>query len=180
MFYLEWFFNLFQFDTLYYYVDLTTFLVIFYGGILVVILVILDIIYVSYSFQQKKFKYLWPLKLLRSVCSLLVTVLFQNFLELFGYFLKCMPSPDDATVSVMVLFPDIVCWQGMHLLHASVSIVVSFVFILICLVAANALFESKESINDIGSKVSSKADFNYLIMKIILLYEYAFLVQPQY
>ncbi len=80
MYYFEWFFNVFQFDTLYNFVDYTTFLVIFYSGILVVVLVIIDIIYVSYSFQQKKFKYVWPLTLLRKVCSALVTVFFLNFL----------------------------------------------------------------------------------------------------
>lgn len=89
MYYFGWFFNVFQVDTLFYYIDYTTFLVLFYAGILVVVLVMIDIFYVSYSFQQKKFKYVWPLKVLRSVCGLLVTVFFLNFLELFVSFLKC-------------------------------------------------------------------------------------------
>ena len=67
-------------STLYNYITYTTFLVFFYIGILVVILILLDIVYVSYSFQQKKFKYVWPLKLLRSVCAFLVTVFFFNFI----------------------------------------------------------------------------------------------------
>ncbi len=69
-----------QVDTLFNYIDYTTFVVIFYVAILMVLLVIIDIFYVSYSFQQKKFKYVWPLKLLRTFCGLLVTVFFLNFL----------------------------------------------------------------------------------------------------
>lgn len=177
MFYFEWLFNIFQFDTLYSYVDYTTFQVIFYFGILVVMLVILDIIYVSYSFQQKKFKYVWPLKLLRSVCSLLVTVLFLNFLELFCYFLKCTPG-DDGTL-YLSLYGDVACWSGLQILHASIAIFVSFVFVIICLIAAIALYESQESPNDISAKVSSRADFTVLIVKIVILYQYSFFYQRE-
>lgn len=168
MFYFEWFFNIFQFDTLYSFVDYTTFLVIFYAGILLVILVIVDIIYVSYSFQQKKFKYVWPLKVLRSVCSLLVTVLFLNFLELFCNFLKCLPGDDGELY--MSLYEDVKCWSGLFILHASFAVAVSFIFVIICLIAAVALYESKETQNDISAKVTSRADFGVLIVKIVILY----------
>lgn len=47
-FYLQWFFNFFQLNTIYQYIDYTTFTVIFYGCVFIVVLVILDIIYVSY------------------------------------------------------------------------------------------------------------------------------------
>jgi hypothetical protein len=170
MFYFEWFFNIFQFDTLYSFVDYTTFLVIFYSGIFLVVLVIIDIIYVSYSFQQKKFKYVWPLKLLRSLCSLLVTVLFLNFLEMFCNFLKCLPSEDDENLLVMSLYDDVVCWTGLFILHSSFAVFVSFIFVIICLIAALALYESKESPNDVSAKVSSRADFGVLIVKIVILY----------
>ena len=80
VFYLQWVFNIFQLSTLYGYITYTTYIVFFYIGILVVILILIDIAYVSYSFQQKKFKYVWPLKLLRSVCAFLVTVFFFNFI----------------------------------------------------------------------------------------------------
>ena len=107
MYYLQWVFNIVQVDTLFNYIDYTTFLVIFYVSILLVILVILDIFYVSYSFQQKKFKYVWPLKLLRSVCGLMVTVFFLNFLELFCNFLKCLPDEKDPSKLMMNLYPEV-------------------------------------------------------------------------
>lgn len=54
MYYFQWFFNLVQFDTLYGFVDYTTFLVIFYSAILVVLLVIFDIFFVSYNIKRDK------------------------------------------------------------------------------------------------------------------------------
>lgn len=50
MYYWEWAFNIIQIDTLFNYIDYTTFVVIFYVAIMMVILVIIDIFYVSYSF----------------------------------------------------------------------------------------------------------------------------------
>lgn len=177
MFYFEWLFNIVQVDTLFNYIDYATFLVIFYVSMLIVILVILDIFYVSYSFQQKKFKYVWPLKVLRSACGLLVTVFFLNFLELFCNFLKCQPDETDPNKLVLNLYPEIQCWTGLQLLHTSFAIAVSFVFIIICLIAALALFETKESPNDVCAKVTSRPDFTVLVVKIIILYQYSFFYQ---
>ncbi len=58
-----------------------TYLIVFYLGILLVLLVILDIIYVMYSLTRKNFAYLWPLKVLTSFCSIFVTVLFLPLLS---------------------------------------------------------------------------------------------------
>ena len=53
-------------------------------------------------------------------------------------------------------------------------------FIIICLVAAIALFETKQSPNDICAKVTSRPDFAVLIVKIVMLYEYAFFYEDKY
>ena len=179
MYYLQWVFNIVQVDTLFNYIDYTTFLVIFYVSILLVILVILDIFYVSYSFQQKKFKYVWPLKLLRSVCGLMVTVFFLNFLELFCNFLKCLPDEEDPSKLMMNLYPEVECYSGLFTLHSSFAVAVSFVFVIICLIAALALFETKESPNDVCAKVTSRPDFAVLVVKLVLLYQFSFLYQPE-
>lgn len=60
--------------------DLTTYIIVLYIGIFIVILIILDIFYVSYSFTRKKFTFVWPLQALRSSVGLFVTVLFLPFL----------------------------------------------------------------------------------------------------
>lgn len=57
-------------------------------------LIILDIIYVSYSFSQKRFRFLWPLFVLRSVTSLVVTVLFLPITETLTSVLSCSVDPE--------------------------------------------------------------------------------------
>jgi hypothetical protein len=79
----------------------------------------------------------------------------------------------------MSLYSDIECWKGLIILHSSFSVVVSFVFVIICLIAAIALYESKESPNDISAKVTSRADFGVLIVKIVILYQYSFFYQQE-
>ncbi len=70
-------------------VNYETFIVSVYMLLLVILLIILDIIYVSYSFSRKRFAFMWPLYVLRSVASLVVTVLFLPITELLMYVINC-------------------------------------------------------------------------------------------
>lgn len=56
------------------------YIIVFYLGILSLILVLADIAFVSYSFSKKKFLCVWPLTLLRSVCGLFISILFMPLL----------------------------------------------------------------------------------------------------
>ena len=47
-----------------------------------ILMLMLDVVYVSYSFSKKKFTMMWPLDILKSVASLLVTVLFIPITEI--------------------------------------------------------------------------------------------------
>ena len=58
-----------------------TYLAVFFLGIFLVVLVIVDIIYVLFSMARKKFTIIWPVKALTSFCSLFVTVLFLPLLS---------------------------------------------------------------------------------------------------
>lgn len=59
-----------------------TYLAVFYLGILIVFLVVLDIIYVLYSIARKRFAVIWPLKVLSNFCSIFVTILFLPLLSM--------------------------------------------------------------------------------------------------
>jgi len=61
-------------------IGLTLYLVIYYVCIFLVFLIIIDIVYVSYSFSKKRFLFMWPLTILRYVCSLIITFLFMPLL----------------------------------------------------------------------------------------------------
>jgi hypothetical protein len=55
----------------------------------VILLIILDIVYVFYSFKIKKFTITWPLAVLRSVTSTFVTVLFLPITETLMSIIAC-------------------------------------------------------------------------------------------
>ena len=60
----------------------STYLIIFYLGITLVVLILIDIAYVLYSISRKKFVVMWPLKALANFCSIFVTVLFLPLLSI--------------------------------------------------------------------------------------------------
>lgn len=62
-------------------VGFDTFLILMYSLITLIILVILDIVYVAYSFSKKKFSFTWPLVFLAKIVPLIVTVMFLPIME---------------------------------------------------------------------------------------------------
>jgi hypothetical protein len=57
------------------------FLVMLYALIFIILLIIADIVYVSYSFSKKKFRFTFPLIILAQIVPLFVTVLFLPISE---------------------------------------------------------------------------------------------------
>ena len=176
----------FHVSTWYGRLDITAFLVIFYLCLAIVVLVILDVFYVSYSFTQKKFAFVWPMQALRTVCGLFVTVLFLPFLGIY-IFNNILLNVETFTTMLrcdsdgkMTLFKDVTCWEGTHIIHACFAIVISIIFILIAFVVSLTYFESRSTSNDLTAKVTSRADVYIVIMKTILLYMFSFLVRVQF
>ena len=62
-----------------YKLSYSLYLLYFYGTVLLIVFLVIDIIYITYCFQIKIFNYTWPLYLLRNVCGTMVTVLFLPF-----------------------------------------------------------------------------------------------------
>ena len=127
-----------------------TYLVIFYLGILLVLLVIVDIIYVLYSMARKKFAVIWPLKALTSFCSIFVTVMFLPLLKLFVSMISCHKNDDG--VFVHNYYVEERCWEGLHILHAIMAVVVSIVFIMISLIVTLTFYDIKTLSANAASK----------------------------
>jgi hypothetical protein len=73
----------------------TAFIVSMYFLDFIILLMIIDIFYVSYSFSQKRFTVMWPLYVLRSVTSLVVTVLFLPITETLSNIFNCSLNEDN-------------------------------------------------------------------------------------
>lgn len=125
-----------------------SYLLVFYLGISLVLLVIIGIVYVTYSISRKRFAYVWPLKALAGFCSIFVTVLFMPLLstpaqplELFVSMVTCVASPQGNRVHSF--YDDVRCWQGAHIFHAVMAIVMSVLFVGIALVVTLTFYEAK-------------------------------------
>ena len=66
------------FQTVYYasYLNFVSYLIVFYSGVFLVFIAVLDIIYISYSLSKKKIAFLWPLIGLRFMFTKYITVLY--------------------------------------------------------------------------------------------------------
>lgn len=172
------FLNLFQVN---YYLSLCSwiiYIVTFYLGILVVCLTIIDIIYVSYAISKKKFSFLWPIRALRSVCGLFVTALFLPLLELFFTILQCQDNGKGVMVNLTA--PDIVCWQGMHILYAASAIIVSSIFIVISVFVAMTACDVSWDDENPSSRTSSECEVLQIYNKIIWNFVFSFFIDPEY
>ena len=68
--------QVFQFSYWFKYLDWTPFVIVFYCGISIIMIVVLDIIFISFSLSKKKSSIRWPLVVLRVAFSSFVTVLY--------------------------------------------------------------------------------------------------------
>ena len=68
----------------------------------------------------------------------------------------------------------------MHLIHATLSIIVSVIFIMISIVVALTYFDSQSTSHDISARVNSRADVFTIALKIILTYLYVFFGREEY
>jgi hypothetical protein len=139
-------------ETVHYLQDLSAsiYLTVFYTSLSLVILMIVNIAYVSYSFSRNFFTVTWPLYVLRYVAKAVVTIFFMPLQEIFISILSC--SVDSTGKSVNSFSPSIECWTGFHFLHLFCSIAVSIVFIMISLIVALTYFECNDGGDNHGAK----------------------------
>jgi hypothetical protein len=84
----------------------SAFLVVLYGLIFIILLIIVDIVYVSYSFSKKKFRFTFPLVVLAQVVPLFVTVLFLPITEILLNVVECEKEKETG-IWVMGSFPTV-------------------------------------------------------------------------
>jgi hypothetical protein len=66
------------------------------------------------------------------------------------------------------------CWTGPYYIHAVFSIVVSIIFIILCLIIQLTYFETKSTSQNYAAKSNSKSDVIMLVVKIITVLLFGF------
>ncbi len=153
----------------------------FYLCVCLVFLVVINIAYVSYSFSRNRFDSVWPLKILRSVVSFIVTVLFMPFFDVFTSMLECEEKIDSkGTIKIVNHYaPNLVCWKGEHYVHATFAIIADITFVIICIVVYITFYESNPSTKHHSAIINSRANVFLLISKIISILIFAFFNKVQ-
>ncbi len=77
--------------------------------------------------------------------------------------------------SVHYIFSDFKCWTGIHIIHASVAILSSVVYILISLLITLTFYSNMNNPRDASAKSDSRADIQRLTQKIICVFIFLFL-----
>lgn len=126
---------------------LTLYLVVFYSCIIGIVLTVLNIVYVSYLLSTNKIGTLLPIKLLRNVMGLAVTVFFLPITEFLIEIVQCDTDPETG-LTVLSSFPEVQCWAGLHILHSVTGMIATVVFVSISMVVALNYYESKLSSTD--------------------------------
>lgn len=94
-------------------INYTTYIIGLYLLDMIILLIFIDILYVSYSFSKKKFSLMWPLTILRSVTSYFVTVLFLPITETLISILQCTTNQNGELV--LEYFENVLCWKVVSL-----------------------------------------------------------------
>lgn len=130
------------------------FLLIFFTLMLIVILTILNIIYVIYSFNRNYFTYTWPLVILNNIVKIFLTLLFMPILEYFISVFLCTFHTDANGINVKVITPtyEITCFSTEHIIYCIISAILCFIFTVICLIVAINFFQSSPVESDLDKK----------------------------
>lgn len=72
-------------------------------------------------------------------------------------------------------FPDKICWEGFHIMHALFAITIGTVYIVISTVVALIYFENRMTSDNQTARQNSRGDVAFILNKIILQTAYTFL-----
>lgn len=152
----------------------TNYVIAFYLIVTVIILVFINITYVSYAFSKKRVSAIWPVIVLRSVASLVFTLFFLPITELLIGMLQCQSASDGSGMYVLANYETIECFKGSHIIHATVAIIITVLFAIVGFVVVLACFEVRMLTEDMTARQHSRGDVFFTVNKIILQLSFAF------
>ncbi|KAL4460691.1 hypothetical protein ABPG72_017167 [Tetrahymena utriculariae] len=157
-------FNVFQIKNYMPHINFTTYIMGIYFLDFIILLIILDILYVSYSFSQKKFSITWPLKILNQVTSYFVTVFFLPITENLFSVLECETNPEG--VLSLAAFETIECWKGWMLAHQIITSLFNLIFVIISSIVALTFFEPRMTSKNKTARQDSLAEVIFIFTKV--------------
>ncbi|KAJ3211646.1 hypothetical protein HDU67_004369 [Dinochytrium kinnereticum] len=120
--------------------------------------VMINALWVGYSFSQNRFRFIWTLKLLRVTLALFATVLYNPFLSFFTVVVVECGDTHDLSM----------CWTSAYILKSVATVFVITLFIILALSVNVTFFEPDPKVKDMTSRPHSRLDLLYLACRTIL------------
>jgi hypothetical protein len=74
----------------------------------------------------------------------------------------------------MVSFPNVTCWEGWHLFHATLTLLFVTIFVIISTIVALALFEPRMTTKKLTARQNSNGEVVFIVNKIVLQFFFSF------
>ena len=118
--------------------DWGLYIIIFYVATFIIFSLIIGFVYIAY---QQHNNHSWLLKLIQMACFLMITILFIPLLEILLMMSNCKSAKQTMTHMV---FPSMVCYEGIHILHVTLSFLAALILITNNTVIIKCMYEVKE------------------------------------
>ncbi|KNC99141.1 PAS domain S-box protein [Spizellomyces punctatus DAOM BR117] len=134
-------------------------------------LVLLNTLWVGYSFSKNRFRFIWTLKFLRFTLGLFATVLYIPILERFVHsIVRCEESSlVEHGNEEEPLEGWGICWQGKYLFRSIATTIISLIFIALVLAVGATYFDFDPKLKDIESRPHSRIETLYIACRTVLI-----------
>ena len=109
---------------------------------------------------------MFPVRTLQNIVQKAVTVFFLPITEILISMVECEPDSETGEL-ILGLYPEIKCFSGYHLLHGSLALIITLIFVFIALVCSYTLFENQMLTGDPKHVVIRKVKFGLLYAKLL-------------
>ncbi|KAI9218891.1 hypothetical protein BC828DRAFT_407184 [Blastocladiella britannica] len=122
--------------------------------------VLLNAIYVGYSFFRNHIRFIWTLKTLRMLLSICVTSL---FIPIVSVLTKSVITCTDTTTGM--ISP---CWSGSFLVGSIATTIIGVVFIILTFIVTSTFFEQEPAGKDVLARPHARIDLLHLAIRTYL------------
>ncbi|KAI9091755.1 hypothetical protein DFS34DRAFT_321463 [Phlyctochytrium arcticum] len=136
-------------------------------------LVLINTLWVGYSFSTNRFRFIWTLKFLRFTLDLFATVLYIPILERFTHtIVRCKHSSlfgEDTEDDELPSVDWHECWTGPYLFKSVITLIVAIIFICLVHAVGATFFKFDPHTKDVEARPHSRIETLYIAIRTVLI-----------
>ncbi|KAJ3332351.1 hypothetical protein HDU76_000513 [Blyttiomyces sp. JEL0837] len=137
--------------------------------------------YVAFGFVNGHHRFIWPIRTLRLIATVLPTVFYIPIFEVLAAALTCNLVVDDyhttseSTGDVMLTLGNTGCLDPNRWPLVAVASVALLLYIPVCIAVAGVFFDTNPTLKHASNRVHGRVDIIYIVLKTLLTCAYHFL-----